>query len=87
MLFLPQDPGGTESPQWANSLFHELFQEELDLCPDEVAEIYGTLEEGVVTLESLQSPFCGDWLSFGDSCYAKSTYLDLAVGWEHAATR
>lgn len=84
---LLQDPAGSESTQWDGSLFRELFEIELDPCPNEVADIYGVVEEGVITLENLQSPACGDWLSYEDSCYTKSSYLDLATDWEHAIAR
>lgn len=74
----------SESPVWVYSLFATMFQDELDPCPEEVTQLYSATEESIVTLDSLRSPHCGDWLSFGDSCYFKSTYLDLATSWDDA---
>lgn len=68
-------------------MFAEMFENELDSCPDEVAELYTATMDSMITLESVQSSGCGDWLSYQDSCYFKSSYLDLATTWVDAETR
>lgn len=76
--------------QWSSSLFNNLFGLELDPCPADVADIYGTLEGeggGVVTREDLTSVSCGDWLEYEGSCYFKSSFLEFSTSWEDASSR
>lgn len=87
LRFVSQDPSGSRSSIWADSVFRALFDLELDACPDEVADLYGEVEGGVVTLDSLQSPSCGVWLAYENSCYSKSSYLDVAISWNDATAR
>lgn len=83
-----QDLEDSAPQQWANSLFNTHFGEELDACPDLVRELYATtLEEGVVTLDSLGESTCEDWLTYEESCYFKSSYLDVSVDWADADAR
>lgn len=83
-----QDLEGTVPPMWDNSLFNARFGDELDACPELVRELYAvTLEEGIVTLDSLEASTCGDWLAYEESCYFKSSYLDVSMDWADASGR
>lgn len=84
---LQEPEGSTGNSMWASSLFSSFFELELDPCPDSVADLYGTPERGVVTLEETVSASCGDWLEYEGSCYFKSSYLDVSINWEDADAR
>ena len=84
----PQDPAGAAS-QWSSSLFNSFFDSELDTCPEDIAGIYGDMEQegGIVTLDDLTSNACGDWLEYDSSCYFKSSFLESSTSWEDAGAR
>lgn len=85
----PKGPEGAaaSAPQWSSSLFSKHFELELDPCPEAVAELYGTPQGGIVTLDQMLSENCDDWLEFEGSCYFKSSYLESSISWKDADSR